>query len=224
MLWHIWKACNALVFEKIRMDPATIMRKAEEESNIWFELNYPDASPAAPTQPSRAIKPSWKAPADDILKCNIAASWSESSRKSGAAWFVRDSRGKVLVHGRRSYSFVQTREQEELLAIFWEIESMKSMRKGQVIFESSCERARACFLSPNSCHGAVELVGKICDMVQWFQFWSLDHVLEARNVLAQRIANSVISERRYQSYIASGGPNWLKDLIAYEARNATPSP
>ncbi|XP_013594888.1 uncharacterized protein LOC106442202 [Brassica napus] len=206
------------------MDPATIMRKAEEESNIWFELNYPDASPTAPTQPSRAIKPSWKAPADDILKCNIAASWSESSRKSGAAWFVRDSRGKVLVHGRRSYSFVQTREQEELLAIFWEIESMKSMRKGQVIFESSCERARACFLSPNSCHGAVELVGKICDMVQWFQFWSLDHVLEARNVLAQRIANSVISERRYQSYIAFGGPNWLKDLIAYEARNATPSP
>ncbi|KAF2552031.1 hypothetical protein F2Q68_00036133 [Brassica cretica] len=165
------------------MDLATIMRKAEEESNIWFELNYPDASPAAPTQPSRAIKPSWKAPADDIFKCNIAASWSESSRKSGAAWFVRDSRGKHEIPD-----------------------------------------ARACFLSPNSCHGAVELVGKICDMVQWFQFWSLDHVLEARNVLAQRIANSVISERRYQSYIASGGPNWLKDLIAYEARNATPSP
>lgn len=60
-------------------------------------------------------------------------------------------------------------------------------------------------------------------MVQRFQIWSLDHVLEARNVIAERIANSVTSERIYQSYIATGGPKWLKDLIAYEAWNAAES-
>ena len=63
-------------------------------------------------------------------------------------------------------------------------------------------------------------------MVQRFQIWSiwyLDHVLEARNVIAQRIANRVTSKRIYQSYIATGGPKWLKDLIAYEAWNAAES-
>ncbi|KAH0878107.1 hypothetical protein HID58_065501, partial [Brassica napus] len=162
------------------------------------------------------------APADDIVKCNIAASWSDTSRKSGASWIVRNSRGKVLRHGRRSFSFVQSRELAELLAIFWAIESMNSMRKDEIIFESSCERARACFLYPSSCSGAVEIVGNICDLVQRFQHWSLDHVLETRNVLAQRIVTSVTVDHRYQSYIASGGPNWLKELITYEARNVAP--
>ncbi|KAF3564711.1 hypothetical protein DY000_02012296 [Brassica cretica] len=82
---EIWKARNVLVFEKIIMDPASILRKPEEESNIWFELKFPDASSSAPSNSLGTITPSWKAPADDILKCNIAASWSESSRKSGAS-------------------------------------------------------------------------------------------------------------------------------------------
>ncbi|KAF3513784.1 hypothetical protein F2Q69_00005170 [Brassica cretica] len=128
------------------------------------------------------------------------------------------------MHGRRSFSFVQSRELAELSAIYWAIESMNSMRKDKIIFESSCERARSCILTPSSCSGTMELVGKICDLVQRFQHWSFDHVLEARNVIAQRIATSVTSDRRYQSYIASGGPNWLNDLIAYEARNAAPLP
>ncbi|CAN7040727.1 unnamed protein product, partial [Brassica rapa subsp. trilocularis] len=78
------------------------------------------------------------------------------------------------------------------------------------------------FLSPSSCSETREIVGNICDLVQRFQHWSLDHVLETRNVLAQRIATSVTVDHRYQSYIALGGPNWLKELIAYEARNDAP--
>lgn len=101
---------------------------------------------------------------------------------------------------------------------------MKSMCMDRVIFESSNERARTCILNPNSGLGSLELVGKICDMVQRFQSWSLDHVMASRNVIAQRIANSVTTERRYQSYVAAGGPNWLKDLIAFEARNAASRP
>ncbi|KAF2614217.1 hypothetical protein F2Q70_00012478 [Brassica cretica] len=98
------------------------------------------------------------------------------------------------MHGRRSFSFVQSRELAELSAIYWAIESMNSMRKDKIIFESSCECARSCFLTPSSCSGAMELVGKICDLVQRFQHWSLDHVLEARNVIAQRIATSVVNK------------------------------
>ncbi|KAF3563600.1 hypothetical protein DY000_02012297 [Brassica cretica] len=151
------------------MDPASLLRKAEEESNIWFELNYPDARSSAPSTSLGTITPSWKAPTDDILKCNIAASWSESSRNSGASWIVRNCRGKVLMHGRRSFSSVQSRELAELLAIYWAIESMNFMRKDKIIFESSCERARSCFLTPSSCSGVVELVGNICELVQQFQ-------------------------------------------------------
>lgn len=39
VLWNIWKARNALVFEKVRWDPTTIMRKAQEEALEWLEAN-----------------------------------------------------------------------------------------------------------------------------------------------------------------------------------------
>lgn len=37
-----------------------------------------------------------------------------------------------------------------------------------------------------------------------------------RNQSAERIARSVTEEHRYQSYIARGGPIWLKNLLTSE--------
>lgn len=78
------------------------------------------------------------------------------------------------------------------------------MRMEKVIFEYSCECARACILNQTAVLGSLEHVGNICGMVQRFQNWTLDHVMAAKNEVAQRIANSVTAERRYQSYIAAG--------------------
>lgn len=40
ILWHIWKARNGLLFEKIRLSPSAIVNKAEEEACSWFTANH----------------------------------------------------------------------------------------------------------------------------------------------------------------------------------------
>ncbi|VVB16753.1 unnamed protein product [Arabis nemorensis] len=41
LLWHLWKARNKVVFEKVRYDPLSIFNKAKDESTIWLNINSP---------------------------------------------------------------------------------------------------------------------------------------------------------------------------------------
>lgn len=71
---------------------------------------------------------------------NIAASWLEPARLGG----VRNCRGKVIICTAGDHSQnVNSRETAELWAFHWAFDSMKSLRVNKVIFEASCERARA---------------------------------------------------------------------------------
>ena len=79
-----------------------------------------------------------------MLKCNIGVSWVNGSVNCGVSWITRDTRGKVLMHSRKSYSAVQSLEEAELYAILWVVESMQSLRLDNIIFESSFTHARRC--------------------------------------------------------------------------------
>ncbi|CAN6912218.1 unnamed protein product, partial [Brassica oleracea var. botrytis] len=46
--------------------------------------------------------------------------------------------------------------------------------------------------------------------------WSVDFVKTLRNLTVLLIANSVTSDNRHQSYVASGGPFWLHNLLQKE--------
>ena len=60
------------------------------------------------------------------------------------SWITRDTKGKVLMHSRRSYSAVHSLEEAELYAILWAVESMQSLKLDNIIFESSFTHARRC--------------------------------------------------------------------------------
>ena len=44
----------------------------------------------------------------------------------GAAWVLRDEKGEILVHGRRSFASVTSKLDASVLCWQWAIESMKS--------------------------------------------------------------------------------------------------
>ncbi|CAN7076261.1 unnamed protein product [Brassica oleracea var. botrytis] len=46
--------------------------------------------------------------------------------------------------------------------------------------------------------------------------WEMSAVSRVANKCAFLIAKSVTSEQRVQSYVASGAPNWLRDMIEEE--------
>ncbi|KAL1204810.1 hypothetical protein V5N11_017417 [Cardamine amara subsp. amara] len=47
--------------------------------------------------------------------------------------------------------------------------------------------------------------------------WQIQSVSWESNQCAGKITQSVTDDRRYQSYIARGGPSWLQDLLIKEA-------
>lgn len=107
VLWHLWKARNALVFEKTRYDSATIIARAREDAEIWFSVNFSSSSHAMSTR-ELTNSTSWKRPEQGTVKCNIGSSWTESSKSCGAAWILRDSNGSMLLHSHRKYSSIMS--------------------------------------------------------------------------------------------------------------------
>ncbi|CAG7876773.1 unnamed protein product [Brassica rapa] len=73
-------------------------------------------------------------------------------------------------------------------------------------------------LSSSLCPSLLYTTSRITALLHKFEYWSLDHADDERNVAANMIAGSVTTGHRYQSYIASQGPAWLHSLLAREAR------
>lgn len=212
LLCHIWKARNSLIFEKIRLSPESIVSKADEDCKIWFEVNFPTQDEPTGLLVNTPSIPAWYAPPSGMLKCKIGASWISGSVNCGASWIIRDSQGKVTLHRRRSFSAIQSRDEAELHALLWAVDSACSLKLDNIIFESSFPMARAS-LQRRSSPISQDIVSKL----QQMRSWSLDHVQPARNSLALKIADSIISGSRYQSYVACDGPRWLHREIAEEA-------
>ncbi|XP_013608296.1 PREDICTED: uncharacterized protein LOC106315069 [Brassica oleracea var. oleracea] len=219
LLWHIWKARNGLMFEKIRLSPSSIVNKAEEEAESWFNANFPEENMIQYQTLYNHQRIVWQAPPPGMLKCNIGVSWVSGSVNCGVSWITRDTRGKVLMHSRRSYSMVQSREEAELYAILWAIESMQTLRLDNIIFKTSFTHARRCLYRWDGQVCAPEsyrILNIINSKLQLISAWSLDYVLPASNSIASRIAVSVTSNHLYQSYIARSGPSWLHQAIGEE--------
>lgn len=72
-------------------------------------------------------------------------------------------------------------------------------------------------INPNQRAETKEIVEQILKLLQTLSGWSLEFARESRNKVALKIAESVINDQRYQSYIARNGPSWLLPLIDAEA-------
>lgn len=60
--------------------------------------------------------------------------WSNVKKELGAVWILRNSEGTVLLHSRRSFLGVWTKDEAFYLSLAWAIESMISLRCQRVYF------------------------------------------------------------------------------------------
>lgn len=114
VLWEIWKARNALVFENVQTSPSTVATKAIEEADEWFDVNFKDQQAPTATVEEPSCSVVWSPPSVGSLKCNVGISWNRVDRLSGASWIIRNNVGKALLHSRRSFSNVSSRLEAEL--------------------------------------------------------------------------------------------------------------
>ncbi|KAG2257877.1 hypothetical protein Bca4012_095130 [Brassica carinata] len=213
VLWQIWKARNSLAFKNTSLSPRQAVRTAFEEAELWFLAN----SPQRDSEPTPTVK-TWIKPPIGTLKCNVGSSWVCDQRNCGAAWILRDPQERTVAHSRRSYSTINSGKEAHITALLWAVESMHNMRQNNIIFETSTEDTREIMLSSSVSPSLHYLTSQITTLLHKFEYWSLDHAADERNVAANMIAGSVTTGHRYQSYIASQGPAWLHSLLSREAR------
>lgn len=92
------------------------------------------------------MKKGWSKPSDGFVKCNVGPSWINGRRQCGESWILRDPPGTAILQSRRAYSFIGSKEEADLYALLWAIDSMRNLRKHDVIFESSSIEMREVLL------------------------------------------------------------------------------
>ena len=217
ILWHIWKARNSFCFDHIRFDPAVVLDKARMEAEVWRNLQTGMEGLANPPLARNHRVHGWSKPPDSWVKCNVASSLVVGESYSGGAWLVRDATGSAVYHSRRAFSRPETILVADLMALKWSVEDMISLKVDKMMFETSSGVLRDAFYRSSSLPRVSCLVSEILQSLTRFRAWRMDHVEDASNKVAVRVAQSVTSDRRFQSYVATGGPAWLHHLLIQEA-------
>ncbi|KAH0879942.1 hypothetical protein HID58_067336 [Brassica napus] len=210
---------NALMFEKTRISASSMVTKALEEAEIWNKVNSNVlACEEVKVQPP-TVQNIWTKPPLGSIKCNIGMAWSSLGPFTGASWITRDSCGRPIHHSRRAFCSSAYKRESDLKSLLWAIEAMGSLRVKKVIFEASSFEVRQSLLRPYHYMDLLPLIQRILALLHCFEVWSICYVSDQNNSVAQAIAESVVIGARSQSYVGSGGPLWLQQLIQQEAEN-----
>lgn len=100
ILWSIWKARNAWVFEKTRLDPLSILVNARQNSDIWLQINQREEDNDGMAQRQQNTSIMWTKPNNGSVKCNVGSSWINATDICGHSWLLRNTNGSTLFHGR----------------------------------------------------------------------------------------------------------------------------
>lgn len=214
----MWKNRNAFIFEGKPFEAEDIVRKAKEKADAWFlaqkvhngmEIAESEVVKVPISDCDWFAQPGW-------VSCEFDMDWVSEAEDMGAAWIVKNERGRVLHHSRRAFVKVKTREEAKLQVWLWVVESIKSLKKKKVVFISTfddiVEAINKPALRPALQFEASEINRELKD----FEAWELRIGVVATVRCASFIAQSVRRMGFYQSYVAAGHPRWLDHMYASE--------
>ncbi|RIA04876.1 hypothetical protein BRARA_K00874 [Brassica rapa] len=219
VLWHLWKARNALVFEKTRLTPNSITTKALEESVIWFLAQQQVPEPTTVEVSTNSLIGTWEKPPSDMVKCNVGMTWSDTCLMSGSSWIVRDYQGQAIQHSRQAITGSSSKRESDIRSLLWAVQAMGDLRHKKVLFEASSLEVREALLNPLRFPELSPLILKILELLNRFEKWAIFHVSAHKNRIVKNIAESVILGTRLQSYVAAGGPGWLHEMLEEDANS-----
>ncbi|RID52753.1 hypothetical protein BRARA_G00194 [Brassica rapa] len=126
---------------------------------------------------------------------------------------IINSRGEVVLHSRRAFSWISSSVEAKFIGIVWAVESIGSHQMEKVIFASEIVGA---VKRPRAWPSFRAYGSEIREALRRCTDWEMSAVSIVANKGAFLIAKSVTSEQKVQSYVASGAPNWLRDMIEEE--------
>lgn len=135
---------------------------------------------------------------------------------NGENWIIRDSTGKTLHHSRRSFSGVVSNVHANLLVMSWASAAVIDLKLKNTLFEFSSSDSAGALNNQLEFPSLYYMCYEVLKNTYSLPKSALFLVPEPWNRAASAIADSVTRDNSIQSYIASGGPRWLSDLLSKE--------
>lgn len=196
----LWKNKNTLIFEGLSFCGLDTMEKIIEDSNQWFLAQPLDRLDMANDLIGNfPLEKRWSPPLKNWVKCNIGYAWNKTSQTGGTVSIIRNDVGTVLLHGRRSFSFVNTKQDVSLESWLWAVESFKTLRFSKVFFAAEDKELIGAVSRPLAWISYKYQSTKILSVLESVPFWKLQYETKQANLGATRIANSVTAQNRLQS-------------------------
>lgn len=214
ILWNLWKNRNSFFFEgKLSLGP-TFINSIFEEVDHWFLIKSIDKQEKdIDLERKKRIIFGWKPPPISWFKCDIGCAWDQIRKECGASWFLRNSDGVVLLHGRRSFSGIASKHDASLECWLWAIECLKTFNYNSIIFVSDDHDFIGAISKPSAWPSLRFYSSKILLQLNSFQDWKVQYHSHHNIKGANLVAKSVIAKNFFQSYIARGFPQWLHSLF-----------
>ena len=219
ILWFLWKNRNGFLFEGSLFSPSDILLKAHEEAEQWFMAQEVggEAEVMLMNHELQECSPKVSFPRLGWVNCEFAMDWCKKSATVGAAWLVRDSRGWIQEHSRRSFSSISSVLDVKLAVLLWVIESMISLKKNKVVFVSDFQDMVDAVLHPVHWPALQFQASELRVALQDLEVWNLQVVVRGSLRGVSFIEQSVNNMGLWQSYVAAGHPRWL-DLLFVDER------
>ena len=217
LLWNLWKNRNHLIFEGTSFSCTEIARKAAADANEWFMAHRIEEEWLRLEEtPAVVAVEKWRPHRQNWFMCNIAVDWAKYSLLTGGAWVLRDEKGVVLCHSRRTFGQFPSKEQAKETIVLWAVESMRSQKVSRVIFTGEFKEFFGAVNMPSAWPSFCQQGDNVRRAVVGIAEWEALVIDKNFNRGASFIAQSVMNCGFTQSYVSSGHPRWLHDLFVDE--------
>ncbi|KAG2303976.1 hypothetical protein Bca52824_032627 [Brassica carinata] len=220
IIWNLWKRRNDMLFEGRCYEPAVLVLKANRDAVEWFMAQDIEEGWK---QEEKARQPvhrrNWNPPKKGWKMCNVGVDFDKTKRVAGGAWVLQNERGVVLIHSRRSFAGINSKEEAKCQVLLWSTESMKSQRQTHVIFAGEFEEFFGAVQRPDAWPSLLYQGTIIREELLGLEVFELKVVTRKANRGAVFIAQSVKKMDLVHSYVATGHPDWLFEFFVNESRD-----
>ena len=214
ILWELWKNRNTFFFEgTLNLGPPFI-NSIYKNVDHWFLIkSIEKQEKLIDLEKKKKNIFGWKPPHISQLKCDIGCAWDKIRRQSGTSWILRNREGKVILQGRRSFTNIRNKQDASLESWKWAIECLKTLQYDSIIFSSEDHDLIGAISKPQNWPSLKFYPSNILPLLNDFQDWKAQFTSRHNIKGAMLIAESVIKEDLFQSYMARGHPSWLSNLF-----------
>ncbi|XP_015385025.1 uncharacterized protein LOC107176703 [Citrus sinensis] len=189
--WEVWHARNKLIFEGKRVNPMSLIAKAQAAVEAYQRVHGKEQTSKRSEDVSKQDQ--WCPPPVGFYKVNVDAAVHTEQQLTGLGVVIRNPQGQIIVAAIKSTKFQDNVTAAEAEAVKWGLEIALEARLAAVIIETDC--IEVANLANSKTSSKKEIMWTISDIHSYkekFQSLSIQHVPRCCNSCAHSLAKRAL--------------------------------